>query len=231
MRRSIGVGLSAAAFVAVLTFTSPVQAKAGYCPPGHKWSYLHKRCKPLCMRGKVWDAETGRCTEFRDECPANQFWSKTQQRCLQRCQPGQEWDGARCKVVAAPVHSCPPGWHFDGYYGRCVYSRRCPRGTHWDGWQCVAWRRCPDGHYFSAHFRECRPRIASCPAGYRYRPGYGCVPRCPIGWYWSGGSCTKVAKHCPSNMFYSYALRRCVRKCGLGFYWSFTDRRCRPRTW
>jgi hypothetical protein len=112
-----------------------------------------------------------------------------------------------------------------------VRTRRCGPGTRWNGWECVGWRRCDPGFYWSSYYKECRPKVRSCPFGYRYRAGWGCAPICPSGWYFSGGRCHKVARRCPSNKFYSHALGRCVRKCGPGFYWSFRKQRCKRRHW
>jgi len=100
-----------------------------------------------------------------------------------------------------------------------------------DGTGCVSWRTCPPGSYWSSAFGECRARVRNCPYGYSFRPGYGCMPTCPAGWYYSGGSCRKPAQACPDSMFYSYGLRRCVRKCGLGQYWDYKIRACRGRSW
>lgn len=200
------------------------------CPSGTYWSHTRRNCISYrsCPIGHFWSYSLGRCQRLTTNCSYGWRYSPYSRTCVRRCPAGWSWDGANCNK---PASACAAGWHWSAYYNGCVRTRGCPSGTSWDGYRCVAWRRCQAGYYWSSHFKSCRPKVTSCPYGYRYRPGWGCVLRCGSGWHWAGNRCVRDARACPAGTFYSAWRKRCISNCGAGLRWSYRKRRCVRRSW
>ncbi len=202
------------------------------CAPGTYWNYSMRRCvrTKRCPPGWFYKYSIGKCRKLKSNCRYGWRWNTYSNSCVRRCPLTWRWNGARC---IRPGRKCGRGWRWSAYYSRCVrkHRRTCPAGTSWNGYRCVAWRRCPPNHYWSVSRRTCRPKVKTCPHGYRYRAGWGCQRICASGWYFSNGRCIKSVRSCPQNKFWSHSMRRCVKRCGRGLYWSYRHRRCKPLTW
>ncbi len=200
------------------------------CPAGAYWNHSLRRCitRRTCPPGHFYSYALGRCKRLRTHCAYGWRYSPYKRRCVPRCSAGWGWNGTSC---LPPARKCGRGWRWNAYYKRCVRNRVCPAGTSWNGYRCVSWRRCAPGHYWSIAQRRCRPKVASCPFGYRYRPGWGCVRRCGAGWHWAANRCVRNARACPAGRFWSAARRRCVPNCRPGTYWSYRRHRCVRSRW
>ncbi len=124
-------------------------ARYRICARGWYWSSVRRRCvrRATCSVGHYYNYSQNRCVRLVKRCGYGHYYDVYSRTCRPRCPAGWRWSGSRC------LASCPPGHRFDARAGRCISSRACPVGTHWNGRVCAAAPACPRGMHFNG--RRC----------------------------------------------------------------------------